>query len=1415
MNEPARERPVDFFISYASQDRPFAERLYELLEARSNPYFDQRSLRSGLAWDDPLLTALKSAHVTVAIVSSYTAEAEYQKDEIALAVKRSRESSHRVVPVFLGQDIPDLFGLIRIEGITVTPATHVEEVAERLLRALENAPGEAEPAAEVHQPYEPLTRGVATARLQLDGFLNAYLGTPDHPEPLAGRQAELAKLDAWLAQDRAFALVTAPAGRGKSALLTRWAMNVAGRRAADVVFVPISLRHQTTRPADVLSLLGERLAWVVSGVEENSPPDTADDWRRRIARALTNVTPARRRPLLIVVDGADEMAGWQDTRLPLPMIPQPGVKVLVGARLLADRDAGGWRDWLNWRAEATVSFGLAPLDETSIAALVSDYLPALDASPAAEISRRLAELTGGDALTLRLYVGDLRERRNRGAEITADSLGEQVPGLAGYLQKWWAEQEQQWRADGHDPIEESADAEAILGLCAAAYGPLRESEISALVQGRAAGSLYLGRKLHELGRLLIKVETRAGSGSSLAHPRLAEHFADLQPVGRDQLITYCRRGREAIGLGAAPRKWNYVVHHYAAHLQADPELWEELQTLVVPAWREAWQALEGSDEGFLDDMGQAWASAGQILAGGPEAAAVGAQLRCAMASASIHGIAGAVPAQLMLALVREGVWSAEHAFDRARRVPSIPRRVSALAGLAPELTERDLRRGVQDLLTLQDAAEGLKGVPVLARHLPPGEARPILDEVMARSADVAEEWDRGVILTECAGGLAGVGDLAAAVRLARSSDLAWVRPVALVEALRAGGTASAEMFAEIEAGALELPRRYGYWAAWALAGLASLSPGDAVRLLKLAADRGRVLADPRQALRVVTGIAITAHRLGFSDVAREIWATAPALPEGVMGEVIAESNAKKWLTDWEGSEWGAEAELAASKPSPEREETLGRLTERALEVLGWRSRHSTLTAVAPWLRGMPAGTLRRVIDAFSEHANRFERGEGLAELSAALPREERPPVLRAALVPLEVVHDEYERSVALAALAEQMGETERRRWAATALKLARPLTGRDRAYGLIAVAAAADPGERPSLLGEALEARREAEDFLKADVVWATARAYARHGLINEAIETQALLGTDEELVKQLAAAASLDPGYLRAITVAAGVLPDPVRTETIAGPVTQLRATSRPDEALALARLLARRYGTGAVAAGLAPEIVSDLTDVAVEEAHQVRDVIRLVRTLPYLPAAELPPARQRVLELLGDPQNSNDQEGSLSQFISEQLAAEIANFAETISDPRYRGRLLRSVLPGLHGPERTRAIQVAWAALETVEPDFVRAGDAGQLAGAIGDEIAFGNLQSVTAAVCDLDYTREEPLRAVTSVAQRLSRPRLTEWWNAALPRLARRPRETLLGDIVILAPVIARLAGEPGLIRAAEAIEDASNWFRAQPA
>lgn len=1401
------ETPVDFFIAHASEDTDYAERLYALLEPRSRPFLDSRSLFPGQLWRDQLEAALGRARITVALLSRHTEEAFYQKVEIAEAIDRATEGSHLVVPVFLDGQAPQLYGLRLFEGIKAGSGMSVEDVAERLLGMLGGAWTGARQEYRQARPYERLTRGVTTALMQLDGFLRAYLGTADNPEPFEGRAAVLAQLDAWHAQDQSFALVTAPAGRGKSALLTRWAMNIAERGEVDVVFVPISLGFQTTQPMDVLGLLGERLAWVVSGVEESEPPDTVPGWRRRITRILTDLTGGRQRPLLIVVDGMDEMAGWHDERLPLPLVPNPGVKVLVGARLLADRNAVGWRDWLNWPGEATVSIGLAPLDEPSIGALVRDRLPTVPAGTAAAISHRLTVLTEGDALTLRLYLDDLRERSMRGAEVTAASLNAEVPGLAGYFKRWWAEQERQWEADGENPIGESADAEAILGLCAAAFGPLLEGEISALVRGRVAQSLYLRRKLHELTRLLVTIETPRGSGYSLAHPRLAIYFDGAARHWRDPLIAYCRRGREAIENGADAREWNYVVHHYAAHLQANRQLQDDWQALVTPAWRDAWLALEGSDERFLADLAQAWQAADQMMADGSPALAVGAQLGCAMASASIHGIANAISERLMLALVREGEWSAEKTFDRARRVAILPRRVRALVEIAPYLTDRDLGRGAQDLLIAQDAAEGLRGVPALARRLPPGAARPILDEVIRHAATVDDGWDRGVILAECVRGLAIIGDHAAALQLARSVDTAWAKPLCLVECLAADDTATAAMLAEVEAAAEELPVESGYWAAWALAGLAAASPdGDAVRLLNLAASRGRVLEDPRHARRVTIGVALRAHRMGFA-VAGEIWATAKALPKWVMGEMATENNAKEWLTDWGDSEWGATAELVSSRPSPAREEALGRMIDDllALDGRGW---HTALVSMVPWLHGLPSGTLQRVLDALAEQRNRFERGEALAALSAVLPRDQRRPVLRTALAPLEVIQDEGKRAVVLASLAEQMGDTERRRWAARAVAVARGPRDHLSAQSPVAVAAALDDDEILRLLAEALASDPSATRQV--------AQAYARRGFLSEAVNAQAKLGTNEELVVQLAAVApSLDPAHLRWTTVAADVLTGPARGQVIVAPIVELREASRLGEARALARLLARHYGVHTVASWVPAELGSELTDLAVDQVREARDLIGIVRIFPYLPADELAAARQRVIDMVtADLRtfSSSEQDERFWEFIPEDFAAEIARSAEAIENPRQQGRVLASVLPRLDGGLRTHAIQTARAALEMVKPDFVRVAETAGFVAALGADIDFAELQSVTAAVCDLEFIREAPLRDVTSAALQLSDSQLARWWNALVPRLARRPREGLLEDLMTLIPVIARLAGEPGLVQAAQAIEGASRWFAA---
>ncbi|MCS6840185.1 MAG: hypothetical protein NZ699_04145 [Roseiflexus sp.] len=67
-----------------------------------------------------------------------------------------------------------------------------------------------------------------------------YLGTPERPVPFGGRDDALRRLDAWLHDPTTSSLLlTAPAGRGTSALLTRWLARL--RLDLPLLFVPVSI----------------------------------------------------------------------------------------------------------------------------------------------------------------------------------------------------------------------------------------------------------------------------------------------------------------------------------------------------------------------------------------------------------------------------------------------------------------------------------------------------------------------------------------------------------------------------------------------------------------------------------------------------------------------------------------------------------------------------------------------------------------------------------------------------------------------------------------------------------------------------------------------------------------------------------------------------------------------------------------------------------------------------------------------------------------------------------------------------------------------------------------------------------------------------------------------------------------------
>ena len=190
-------------------------------------------------------------------------------------------------------------------------------------------------------------------------FKNEYLLSETNPVPFGGRNAELRRLDDWLLDPSSCPrmLVTAPAGRGKSALLVHWMKNledggVCGDDGWQLAFMPISIRVGTNIPRVFYRGLASRLAEIMN---EEPPSDLgrdADDFRMSVGVLLEKVAESDR-GVLVVVDGLDEAPEETFDAAIFPMGPaNKNLRVLLSARWQkGDVDSA---DGFNaWRGTAT------------------------------------------------------------------------------------------------------------------------------------------------------------------------------------------------------------------------------------------------------------------------------------------------------------------------------------------------------------------------------------------------------------------------------------------------------------------------------------------------------------------------------------------------------------------------------------------------------------------------------------------------------------------------------------------------------------------------------------------------------------------------------------------------------------------------------------------------------------------------------------------------------------------------------------------------------------------------------------------------------------------------------------------------------------------------------------------------------
>jgi transcriptional regulator with XRE-family HTH domain len=546
-------------------------------------------------------------------------------------------------------------------------------------------------------PYAALTAGLAglpgSPLSSVEQFLHEYLGTAEAPAPFGGREAELAQLNRWLADpSQPVALLVAAAGQGKSALLAHWSMQVAEQGRAAVAFLPISIRFDTARVSTSMSLLGARLRHLHGVVAD--PPRDPVTWLTEIDQYV-RADRSDATPLVLVLDGVDEAIGWmcgRDLRFP-PRLGH-GVKVLVSARALVDCDAAGWQRRLEWEGIG-VQLSLPPLDRRGVGAV----LRALDAphrSLAApiDLADELYRLSSGDPLLVRLYVEALRVDGHVTA-LQQDELPQVPPGLATYFERWWDAQRRQWGAD--TPLREPA-VRALLSLLACALGPLTGDDLLALTAPEGLDSWTVAEALQPLGRFVVGDGLR--QGYVFSHPRLGQYFYEKltdreRAAWEHRLLDYGEQTLHALDSGRiAPRAASrYAVQYYGAHLDRAGPASEQFYALVSQGWLRAWEALEGTYDGFLADLGRAWRRA-EADGVGARGRAIGLQYRYALIHASINSLGESISPAMLVALVEQRIWTVSQAFAYACRMPYEHWRAEGLVKLAPHLSETLLREAL-------------------------------------------------------------------------------------------------------------------------------------------------------------------------------------------------------------------------------------------------------------------------------------------------------------------------------------------------------------------------------------------------------------------------------------------------------------------------------------------------------------------------------------------------------------------------------------------------------------------------------------------------------------------------------------------------------------------------------------------------
>jgi hypothetical protein len=513
-----------------------------------------------------------------------------------------------------------------------------------------------------------------THKIKIEKFVESYLGTKNKPVPFGGRQKALAELSGWLSEQTAprHLLVTAPAGRGKTALIVHWMQLIPSRWK--VAFVPISIRFQTNHASIFYEAMAYQLARIAGHAVGATHRDPGEFYRDRCLELL-HAIDEKGVPTVVIVDGLDEASGWEIDLTLLGSRPDSMIRIVVSARTLAgDRDGcQGWLHRLDWAAgqQSAQCILIPPLLREGIEeALQSMGYPVASLATRIDIIGILERLTeGGDPLLVRMYAESLWNTGEASQRITPEELERLDPGYGGFFKSWFEKQTGNW-SDANSPFRRQL--EAVLAVLSVALGPIEHRHLEEICKiiSRDQVISFSTKDIEPIRRFLLGDGRE--NGYSLQHPKFGTDFKEEYFLGgniiadAEHAITTWAKGivsllnKKTIKPGNVP---SYVLENYVGHLVKAADNAEAMKSLLLVGWERAWFERDGGYARYATEIA-ALMDAFREVSNVDPGRRLTMRVQCGLILSSIRSIGVNTPSELLAALVRCGKMSSRQALHR-------------------------------------------------------------------------------------------------------------------------------------------------------------------------------------------------------------------------------------------------------------------------------------------------------------------------------------------------------------------------------------------------------------------------------------------------------------------------------------------------------------------------------------------------------------------------------------------------------------------------------------------------------------------------------------------------------------------------------------------------------------------------------